>query len=181
MATGRHRTAWEGGGEHRSEEGGPRSSLGGCFGKNMRCLAATKPMTGCRPANEAAPLPAVPSLTPPACAVFSHPVFWGSVKQINAWRQSAYLPLPGRSRGKKAYLFIWKRYRAVAQLARNRHILGEILSAKPGGAHPQQIPSWLPDPVPLDSSKQKGKVLPRVFARKMHIPASLSLESLAGG
>lgn len=87
----------------------------------------------------------------------------------------------GWSRGKKACLFIWKRYRAVAQLARNRHILGEILSAKPGGAHPQQIPSWLPDPVPLDSSKQKGKVLPRVFARKMHVPASLSLESLAGG
>ena len=76
-------------------------------------------------------------------------------------------------------LFIWKRYRAVAQLARNQHILGEILSAKPGGAHPQLIPSCLPDAIPSDSSKQKGKVLPSIFARKMHIPALLSLESLA--
>lgn len=81
----------------------------------------------------------------------------------------------GGMRKKPKHLFIWKRYRAVAELVRNLHILGEILSAKPSGAHPQLIASCLPDAIPLDSSKQKGKVLPCVLAGMMHVPVLLSL------
>lgn len=69
----------------------------------------------------------------------------------------------------------------VTQLARNQHILGEMLPAKPRDAHPQLTPSCLPDAIPLDSSKWKGKVLLSIFARQMRIPASASLESLAAG
>lgn len=116
---------------------------------------AAKPMTSCRPASEAAPLPAAPSLSPTS----TNPVpslvtrrFGGLSDKVTPGGKLHSTP----ARKKKPCLFIWKRYRVVTQLVRNRQILAEILSAEPRGAHPRLVPPRLPDAIPLDSGRRKG-------------------------
>lgn len=105
---------WDSGEEHWSEEGELWISLGGCFGKTqaMRALqflaGAAKPMTDCRPAGEATPLPTMPCLSYPAQS-YCYLHHLASRGPSNRFIPGGKFPCQ-ESQGEKTHLFIWKEY-----------------------------------------------------------------------
>lgn len=184
LCTERCSNVWDSGAEPGSEEGELWRSLRCCFGKTqavcvLQLLArAVKPVTHCRPAAEPTPLPTMPSLSPPAqnyCCL--HHLAFGSPSNrfIPGGKLHIYPCQEGQAE-KNPHLPLEGMYVVVVQLARKWHILGEVSSGEPGGAHQQLKLCCLLVAIPLDSSKQRRKVLPSISCQE---DALLTLESLA--
>lgn len=143
---------------------------------------AVKPVADCRPAGEPTPLPPMPSLLLPAqnYCYLHHLAFGGLSSRFIPGGKLHICPCQEGQGGKTPPLYLEGVYVVVAQLARKWHILGEISSDKPGGAHQQLKPCYLLVAIHLDSSKQRRKVLLGISCQDdAYIPALLALESLS--